>query len=106
MGQSPTSTRGYTPDGDDELRSSDDEFTTFSPKNPGHCLPISRGTTTSFGKSSGAVLINTVVEMKKELHKPDGSDVGSIGKENHPEDHFPPRRRPKFWHFEPVHPSL
>lgn len=102
--QSTPSTRGYTPDGDDELPSSDDEFTTFNLTK--RRLPISRGTTTSFGKSSSAVLIHAAVEMKKEFHNPDGSSVGSVCGEARSNEHFPPNRRPKFWRSEPVNPSL
>ena len=103
MGQShpyspPASMGGYIPDGDDELQSSDDEFAIFNPTD-------NRGTATSFGKSSGAVLIQAVVEMKKELLKPDRSEVGSVGEESRPEGFLPTRRRQKFWHPELVNLS-
>ena len=102
----PVGRGGHSPDGDDELRSSDEEFATFDPTNPKGRLPISRGTTTSYGKSSSAVLIHAAVEMKRELHKPDGSGASSIGGEVHPGGRFPPHRRPEFWHLEPVNPPL
>lgn len=98
----PVNVGDYTTDGDDELQSSDDEFTTFNPSNPHRYLPISHGTTTSFGKSSGPILIQTAVEMKKEFHNPHGQGASSIGEDVHPEECFPSRRRPEFWHFEPV----
>ena len=81
---------GYIPDGEDELQSSDDEFATFNPTD-------NRGTAISFGKSSEAVLIQAVVEMKKEFLKPDGSEAGSVGEEPRPDGYLPTRRRQKFW---------
>lgn len=92
---------GYNPDGNDELQSSDDElFATFNPIN-------NLGTATSFGKSSGAVLIQAVVEMKKNFLKPDGSGADSVGDESRTERYLPTHRRQKFWHPELVSlPSL
>ena len=100
MGQSyphstPASMGGYIPDGDDELQSSDDEFATFNPTD-------NRGTAASFGKSSEAVLIQAVVEMRKEFLKPEGSESGSVGEESRPEGYLPTRRRQKFWHSQLV----
>ena len=103
MGQShphstPASTGGCIPDGDNELQPSDDEFATFNPTD-------NRGTAASFGKSSEAVLIQTVVGMKKEFLNPDGSEAGSFGEESRPEGYLPTRRRQKFWHPELVNSS-
>lgn len=102
----PTSVRDYTPDGDDELQSSGDEFSTLSLTETHRHLPISRGTTTSFGKSSGVALVQTVVEMRKGFHNHNGSGPGSNSEEAHPEHCFPSHRRRKFWQLEPVNLSL
>jgi len=91
----PASLGGDIPDGDDELQSSDDEFVTFNPTDD--C-----GAALSFGKSSEAVLIKTIVEMKKELLKPDGSEPGPVGEEHRLDGYLPTRRRQKFWRPELV----
>jgi len=94
----PVGMGGCIPDGDNELQSSDDEFATFNPTD-------NRGTAASFGKSSGAVLIQAAVEMKKEFLKPDGSEAGSVGEESRPEGYLPTRRRQRFWNLELVNSS-
>lgn len=96
----------YIPNADDELQSSDDEFTTINLTNSLRHLSLNRGTITSFGKSSGAVLIHAAFEMKEELHKLDGSCTSSIGKRARPAGYFPPHRRPEFWRTESVNPPL
>lgn len=97
---------GHTPDGDDELQSSDDEFTTFDLTSSWRRLPVGLGSTPSFGKSSGPTLIRAAVEMKTEFYKTDGPGQSSIGEEAYPQGRFPPHRRPEFWQLESVNLHL
>jgi len=94
----PASVGGSFPNRDDELQSSDDEFATFNPTN-------NRGTATSFGKSSGAVLIQAVVEMKKVLLESDIPGASPTGEEARQRGYLPTHRRERFWHPELVNPS-
>jgi len=98
----PPSVRDYSPDGDDELQSSDDQFMTLNLAEPHNRLPTSRGADTFFGKSSGASFINAAVEMKKELHNHNGSAADLITEGARSEGFFP-RRRIKFWQPEQVY---
>ena len=97
------SVESHTPNGEEDLHSSDDEFATISITDELRRLSIDRGNTRFFGKSSGVVLIQTAMDMKKEFNNPPG-----VNPLNQPEGNAQPQpshltaRRPEFWHFEPV----
>lgn len=99
---SPASVGVHTPDGDDGLQSSDDEFATLDLTSPWRRLSISCKPTTSFGKSSGPVLIRAAVEMRSEFYGTDGPGPSPIDEEANPEGCRPPHRRPEFWGSESV----
>jgi hypothetical protein len=105
---SPTGTESLTPNLEEDLHSSDDEFATISITDELRRLSIDRGNTRFFGKSSGVVLIQTAMDMKKEFHSPPGAkplnqpEGGPI----HQKIVNLPSRRPEFWHFEPASPFL
>lgn len=97
-----------TPSVEEDLHSSDDEFATISVTDELRRLSIDRGNTRFFGKSSGVVLIQTAMDMKKEFHSPPGTKSPNKpdgGTQQHLNKL--PSRRPEFWHFEPwVIPKL
>lgn len=96
-----------TPSVEEDLHSSDDEFATISVTDELRRLSIDRGNTRFFGKSSGVVLIQTAMDMKKEFHSPPGTKSPNKpdgGTQQHLNKL--PSRRPEFWHFEPVGISL
>ena len=98
------SMESHSPNGEDDLHSSDDEFATISVTDELRRLSIDRGNTRFFGKSSGVVLIQTAMDMKKEFNNPAGADPldqtgGSVQQQAAKEL---PSRRPEFWHFEPA----
>ena len=88
-----------TPNGEEDPHTSDDEFATISVTDELRRLSIDRGNTRFFGKSSGVVLIQTAMDMKKEFNNPAGanSPEQAEGSTNQL-----PARRPEFWHFEPA----
>ena len=99
----PTGTESLSPNMDDDLHSSDDEYATIRMTDELRRLSIDRGNTRFFGKSSGVVLIQTAMDMKKEFNNPSGTSSlnhtqGTI------QDKFAnlSSRRPEFWHFEPA----
>ena len=94
---------GHTPSGEDDLHSSDDEFATISVTDELRRLSIDRGNTRFFGKSSGVVLIQTAMDMKKEFTSPPGMNTfnRAEGCIQQAANHLP-SRRPEFWHFEPA----
>ena len=98
------SVESHTPNGEEDLHSSDDEFATISITDELRRLSIDRGNTRFFGKSSGVVLIQTAMDMKKEFNNPPGAadplDQAEDNTRPHP-NHLR-TRRPEFWHFEPV----
>lgn len=90
---------GSTTQNDEEFHSSDDEYATISVTDELRRLSVERGNTRFFGKSSGVVLIQTAMDMKKEFTATSQAEPGSeppvgLGLLN--------ARRPEFWHFEPV----
>ena len=97
------SAESNTPNGEEDLHSSDDEFATISITDELRRLSIDRGNTRFFGKSSGVVLIQTAMDMKKEFNNPPGADLSNQaeGSSQPASDHLR-ARRPEFWHFEPV----
>ena len=97
------SAESNTPNGEEDLHSSDDEFATISITDELRRLSIDRGNTRFFGKSSGVVLIQTAMDMKKEFNNPPGADLSNQaeGSSQSASDHLR-ARRPEFWHFEPV----
>jgi len=107
-GERPLSSAGsmesHTPTREEDLHSSDDEFATISITDELRRLSIDRGNTRFFGKSSGVVLIQTAMDMKKEFNNPAGANpLNQTGgsTQQTPDDHLP-SRRPEFWHFEPA----
>jgi len=97
------SAEGHTPNGEDDLHSSDDEFATISITDELRRLSIDRGNTRFFGKSSGVVLIQTAMDMKKEFNNPPGADLSNQAEgDTQPKSGHLRARRPEFWHFEPV----
>lgn len=96
-----------TPATEEDLHSSDDEFATISITDELRRLSIDRGNTRFFGKSSGVVLIQTAMDMKKEFNAPPGANSSNQGEGNVYQNVNLPSRRPEFWHFEPwVIPKL
>jgi hypothetical protein len=88
---------------EEEIHSSDDEYATISVTDELKRLSVERGNTRFFGKSSGVVLIQTAMDMKKEF------TATSNAATNAESSTEPPvglgllnARRPEFWHFEPV----
>lgn len=102
----PTGTESLTPNMEEDLHSSDDEFATISITDELRRLSIDRGNTRFFGKSSGVVLIQTAMDMKKEFNNPSG--VNSLNQTEGVAKASAnlPSRRPEFWHFEPASISL
>lgn len=108
LGNSSTATSQHTPlatssfdeapsPADDGLHSSDDEYATISVTDELRQLSVERGNTRFFGKSSGVVLIQTAMDMKKEFTATNRGD-------DNPDSPVPGllnARRPEFWHFEP-----
>ena len=94
---------GNTPNGEEDPHSSDDEFATISVTDELRRLSIDRGNTRFFGKSSGVVLIQTAMDMKKEFNNPAGasSSEQAEGSTQRSPNQLP-ARRPEFWHFEPA----
>jgi Fungal specific transcription factor domain len=84
---------------DDELHSSDDEYATISVTDELRRLSVERGNTRFFGKSSGVVLIQTAMDMKKEFT---ATNRGEDSLEAPAPSGLLNARRPEFWHFEPV----
>ena len=84
---------------DDELHSSDDEYATISVTDELRRLSVERGNTRFFGKSSGVVLIQTAMDMKKEFT---ATNRGEESAEPQAGLGLLNARRPEFWHFEPV----
>lgn len=111
MGGEPPNSAGsaesHTPNGEEDFYSSDDEFATISVTDELRRLSIDRGNTRFFGKSSGVVLIQTAMDMKKEFNNPAGANPLSQteGSTQQTPNHLP-SRRPEFWHFEPASISL
>jgi hypothetical protein len=99
----PTGAESLTPNMEEDLHSSDDEFATISLTDELRRLSIDRGNTRFFGKSSGVVLIQTAMDMKKEFNNPSGVNP-SIQAQGSIQSKFEtlPSRRPEFWHFEPA----
>lgn len=99
----PTGAESLTPNVEEDLHSSDDEFATISITDELRRLSIDRGNTRFFGKSSGVVLIQTAMDMKKEFNNPSGTDSLNLT-EGSMDAKFSslPSRRPEFWHFEPA----
>lgn len=97
------SVESHTPTGEEDLHSSDDEFATISITDELRRLSIDRGNTRFFGKSSGVVLIQTAMDMKKEFNNPPGTNplIQAEGSAQQIPNHLP-SRRPEFWHFEPA----
>lgn len=97
------SMESHSPNGEDDLHSSDDEFATISVTDELRRLSIDRGNTRFFGKSSGVVLIQTAMDMKKEFNNPAGvnplNQTEGCAQESSTNI---PSRRPEFWHFEPA----
>jgi hypothetical protein len=88
---------------EDDLQSSDDEFATISITDELRRLSIDRGNTRFFGKSSGVVLIQTAMDMKKEFNNPAGpSSLNRTEGLLEAKLADLPGRRPEFWHFEPA----
>jgi hypothetical protein len=99
----PGGSENLTPNMEEDLHSSDDEFATINVTDELRRLSIDRGNTRFFGKSSGVVLIQTAMDMKKEFNNSPG--VNPIDEtERGISQQFTqlPSRRPEFWHFEPV----
>lgn len=106
-GEQPQSSAGsmesHTPTREEDLHSSDDEFATISITDELRRLSIDRGNTRFFGKSSGVVLIQTAMDMKKEFNNPPGANPLNQAEGNtKPKSAHLTARRPEFWHFEPV----
>ena len=106
-GEQPQSATGsvesHTPNGEEDLHSSDDEFATISITDELRRLSIDRGNTRFFGKSSGVVLIQTAMDMKKEYNNPPGANPFNQAEGNAKQKSSNlTARRPEFWHFEPV----
>lgn len=103
MMSTPGDTGSATPTMEEDLHSSDDEFATISITDELRRLSIDRGNTRFFGKSSGVVLIQTAMDMKKEFNTPPGTNSLDQG-EGSASNNFTnlPSRRPEFWHFEPA----
>jgi hypothetical protein len=98
---------GHTPGREEDLHSSDDEFATISVTDELRRLSIDRGNTRFFGKSSGVVLIQTAMDMKKEFNNPPGANpLNQAEDKTKPTLNHLPARRPEFWHFEPVYHFL
>lgn len=104
-GEQPPSSAGSmeSPTREEDLHSSDDEFATISITDELRRLSIDRGNTRFFGKSSGVVLIQTAMDMKKEFNNPAGANPlnQTEGSTQQSSEHLP-SRRPEFWHFEPA----
>ena len=104
--QPPNSTgsmESHSPNGEDDLHSSDDEFATISVTDELRRLSIDRGNTRFFGKSSGVVLIQTAMDMKKEFNNnPVGAPSNQTESYARQTSKNLPSRRPEFWHFEPA----
>lgn len=105
-GEPPQSAAGsaesHTPR-EEDLHSSDDEFATISVTDELRRLSIDRGNTRFFGKSSGVVLIQTAMDMKKEFNNPPGADpLNQVEDTTQSKSAHLRARRPEFWHFEPV----
>jgi len=97
------SMESHTPNTEEDLHSSDDEFATISITDELRRLSIDRGNTRFFGKSSGVVLIQTAMDMKKEFNNPPGvNPLNQTEGSAQQESNQLPSRRPEFWHFEPV----
>lgn len=98
-----TGSESLTPNMEEDLHSSDDEFATISITDELRRLSIDRGNTRFFGKSSGVVLIQTAMDMKKEFNNPSGAN-SSDRTDGFIQPKFSnlPARRPEFWHFEPA----
>ena len=97
------SMESHSPNREEDLHSSDDEFATISVTDELRRLSIDRGNTRFFGKSSGVVLIQTAMDMKKEFNNPAGADpLNPIGYSTQQQPAHLPSRRPEFWHFEPA----
>lgn len=99
---SPGGAESLTPNMEEDLHSSDDEFATISITDELRRLSIDRGNTRFFGKSSGVVLIQTAMDMKKEFHSPGADPLNHSEGGTHQKLSNLPSRRPEFWHFEPV----
>ncbi|KAF9647006.1 hypothetical protein BDM02DRAFT_3188339 [Thelephora ganbajun] len=97
------SLESHTPNREEDPHSSDDEFATISVTDELRRLSIDRGNTRFFGKSSGVVLIQTAMDMKKEFNNPPGASPlnQTEGSAQQKPGHLPPGR-PEFWHFEPA----
>ena len=103
----PTGAESLTPNMEEDLHSSDDEFATISITDELRRLSIDRGNTRFFGKSSGVVLIQTAMDMKKEFNNPSGeTSLNRTDNIVHSKHANLPSRRPEFWHFEPASISL
>lgn len=106
-GEQPQNSAGsmesHSPNREEDLHSSDDEFATISVTDELRRLSIDRGNTRFFGKSSGVVLIQTAMDMKKEFNNPAGANPlnQTEGSTEQKSSHIP-SRRPEFWHFEPA----
>jgi hypothetical protein len=97
------SMESHTPNREEDLHSSDDEFATISVTDELRRLSIDRGNTRFFGKSSGVVLIQTAMDMKKEFNNPPGANpLNQAEGSTQQKSNDLPARRPEFWHFEPV----
>jgi hypothetical protein len=106
-GEQPPNSAGsmenHSPDGEDDLHSSDDEFATISVTDELRRLSIDRGNTRFFGKSSGVVLIQTAMDMKKEFNNPAGvNPLNQTEGSTQQTSGDLSSRRPEFWHFEPA----
>lgn len=97
------SVESRSPNREEDLHSSDDEFATISVTDELRRLSIDRGNTRFFGKSSGVVLIQTAMDMKKEFNNPPGPNPLNQTEGSAQRDSGQlPSRRPEFWHFEPA----
>lgn len=100
---SPGGADSLTPSMEEDVHSSDDEFATICITDELRRLSIDRGNTRFFGKSSGVVLIQTAMDMKKEFNSPPGADsLNRAEGGSQPKFANLPSRRPEFWHFEPA----
>ena len=98
----PAGTESLTPNMEEDLHSSDDEFATISITDELRRLSIDRGNTRFFGKSSGVVLIQTAMDMKKEYNTSPGDSPSQIEDRTLAKPSSITSRRPEFWHFEPA----